>query len=632
MPIRVDMPDGSVRTFPDDATPEQITAVLSAEAPEEPSGAWLGDPVRGAVQGLTLGFSDEIAGLVGASGALLSGDDAGEAYTESRDMRRRELAETQRRSPWLYGGAQGAGALWPGARIYKGMSAIKGLAGRTVPRLMATGAVEGAAFGAGESDAESTLGRLAGAGLGAATGAAVAPIGYGIGKAASEGLGYVGRKIGEQFMSSPEDVAKRTVRRALDAEGLTLGAARDLIDESPEMVAADLGPNMRALANYVADRQGPGKKIATEFLTGRQAGQQMRIESKARETIGDKWGTFNEFTDNIVSARRAQAGPLYEEAYQQGIRITPGMQDLMRAPAFQTAVGRARRNLANDIELTGGGGPGEPGMMSTRFFDLVKRELWDMEYAAGKGTNEARLYGNIRRRLVGELDTQNPVYAQARNTFAGASDLEDAATLGRDMLRGQKTLDDMSRQTRGFTDGEMEAFRVGALDAIVRQTQLAGGTHDATKRLVNSTRAKQLIMQAFPDANAYDDFIEMLEREAQYVTTNQRVLGNSATAGRLSAQQDIEAGEGMTGLVTDVATGMPGAYATSRAIQRMMQRNFSAEDLEEISKLLFGHIPLPQRPRLSKYFLDDEASKIVGRAAGYATVPATVETVRDLRQ
>ncbi|MFH7359917.1 hypothetical protein RA266_28600, partial [Pseudomonas syringae pv. tagetis] len=73
--------------------------------------------------------------------------------------------------------------------------------------------------------------------------------------------------------------------------------------------------------------------------------------------------------------------------------------------------------------------------------------------------------------LIDELDkaTTNPqtgvsIYKQARDAYAGPSQMIDTANLGRRAMGGNDA--SVAEATKGMTDSELRAFRVGAFESL----------------------------------------------------------------------------------------------------------------------------------------------------------------------
>ena len=150
-----------------------------------PQGGTIADPLG---QGLSFGFSDEIAGGLGASAnsvaSLLgkgTGDSFGEAYRSIRDIARENNAAFSERNPGTALAAElGGGALTGGfgAARSGAFNAVKNapnMLGKLRP-IIATGGIQGGIFGAGKSESDSIRGVARDAAQGAAIGATTAPI------------------------------------------------------------------------------------------------------------------------------------------------------------------------------------------------------------------------------------------------------------------------------------------------------------------------------------------------------------------------------------------------------------------------------------------------------------------------
>lgn len=137
---------------------------------------------RGAMQGATLGFGDEIAGAVQAlPEAITSDKKLKDLYQKYRDIQRKKNDEAQKQNPKSFFAGNVVGGLAPVA-LTGGAAAPETLAGA-----IGLGASYGAASGLGSSEADLTKGQVGqaakdtaiGAGIGAGTGAVM----HGIGQA-----------------------------------------------------------------------------------------------------------------------------------------------------------------------------------------------------------------------------------------------------------------------------------------------------------------------------------------------------------------------------------------------------------------------------------------------------------------
>ena len=133
---------------------------------------------RGALQGVSAGFSDEITG---ALESLFSN----KSYTQARDEARAANAAAKEAHPYAYGGGEIAGGV--GTSFVPGLGAAKGAS--VLSHALAAGRA-GALYGLGASNADLTKHDFQGAAKdaitsaleGAAIGGAIGGIGKGVGK------------------------------------------------------------------------------------------------------------------------------------------------------------------------------------------------------------------------------------------------------------------------------------------------------------------------------------------------------------------------------------------------------------------------------------------------------------------
>lgn len=198
----------------------------------------LGAVQRGATQGVTLGFGDELRGGLAALGRKLGLSDAG--YTEERNASRAEDAAADEAHPYLYGGAEFAGSL---AAPIPGMAAKPLTFGKyaltkTGQRSLVgtgTGVAMGLGYGTADFADDSPEAQKRGGGLAgdvlppAALGAVLGPLG-----------GAAGDRLSIWLKKKAQD-------NALKAIGLRAGISRPLkqrgyetVDEGRELAQAAL--------------------------------------------------------------------------------------------------------------------------------------------------------------------------------------------------------------------------------------------------------------------------------------------------------------------------------------------------------------------------------------------------------
>lgn len=192
---------------------------------------------RGTVQGLTLGFGDELKGAIGSLTSVpgqwlyekLNQDaykspSSVDVYRAVRDADRTANAAAEDAHPNWYTGGNIAGGLAPSvvATLATGGAAAPAAAARLAPALLSA-AVQGGLQGAGYSDADATrgeYGRLVGdSSLGAGLGLASVGVGKAIGAARSGVANYAGKKAGQAAAKAAEDAAAEEVEKVASATG-----------------------------------------------------------------------------------------------------------------------------------------------------------------------------------------------------------------------------------------------------------------------------------------------------------------------------------------------------------------------------------------------------------------------------
>lgn len=476
---------------PDEAYAKHDRAMATKSATQR--GTQMSPVVQGAMtagQGATFNFLDEMAGLV---------------KPEYRDIVRGATQQFAQDRPLTAAGLEMAGGLatapFTGPLSLGRGATTFGTAVRTVGDLAAQGALSGAGA-ADEGD------RLAGAGMGAATGVVT-------GGAANYGGQLARGIIGKPVLSRmsgvtgklPEEVGGYNVRpdytRERLAELLEKDAqARIMGGVPPGQEAVMAAARLKKVGEQAPIALAGGNTLAEiDMLSqlpgtaGRQLKQQQRrvaagrggvISEEAGRITGVTRSAEDELTD--LGRRQAQAaGPLYQKLQNTTFSIDAELKslldrsklDLSAAQAGATRRGQpqvALRKLQEGDEL--------PFAAA----DQLKRTLWDKRQAALKkgNTNEASDLNDLRLALVAKLDSLSPDYAKARSTFAGFAELESAVEQGRKALG--ETSESLSKLTNNMTPSELEAFQVGAVDAL---RQLAGGQAGQT-RLLNMYKEPEL--------------------------------------------------------------------------------------------------------------------------------------------
>jgi hypothetical protein len=523
---------------PDEAYSKHDQAMASKLAMQR--GAQMSPLAQGALtaaQGATFNFADELAGLVNP---------------QYRDVVRGATQQFAADRPMTAAGLELAGGLATAPftgplSLGRGVTTM-GKVARTAGDLAAQGALSGA--GAAQEGE-----RLSGAAMGAATGAVLGGAANVAGRTARNVIGTpIMSRLPQGVMGMvPESAGGYNVRPDYPRERLAQLLERDAqarimggVEPGQEAVMA--ATRLRKVGGEAPIAMAGGNTLAEiDMLSqlpgsaGRQLLQQQRrvaagrggaISEEAGRITGVTRSAEDELTD--LGKRQAQAaGPLYQKLQNITCPIDAELKDLLdRAKLDLSAAQRsATRRGQPQVPLRK---LQEGDELPFSAADQLKRTLWDKRQAALKkgNTNEASDLNELRLSLVSKLDSLSPDYAKARSTFAGFAELEGAVEQGRKALG--ETSESLSKLTNQMTPSELEAFRVGAVDAL---RSVAGGQAGQT-RLLNMYKEPEL--QGKLRAIFGNDFREFQRTilAQEELKKLERVGAGSQTFKRLAQAQD----------------------------------------------------------------------------------------------
>jgi hypothetical protein len=319
---------------------------------------------RGAAQGLTFDFADELLGAVEAGVDIAKSDnelkDFAELYRKYRDIEREKFAKAKEDNPITYGASDiGAGII---PALFTGGASAAASVGKTglkqaMKQAMKTGAKYGAATGLGMSEADLTKGDIEGAVkdtargavIGAGTGVAIPAAGKALGRVASktkEGMLNLAEKV--PTLTKPFQFAakygitsknKRSAILQKNVEDLLgslsdrfekLGLDQDVavkkaaelkktynitnslqeVADSIRKQAKDLTPDDRKAANKIAE------EVEGLFKT-----EQKLVEELQEELIKDIRKKSQKSMNKQAAATRKAEGKAVMEAEQKGLEL-----------------------------------------------------------------------------------------------------------------------------------------------------------------------------------------------------------------------------------------------------------------------------------------------------------------------
>jgi hypothetical protein len=570
------------------ATPEETTTYLRSEGFDPKSFANSVDkynkskglvsefgPVKSALQGLSFGFSDEAEAGIKA----LLGKGSYEQNLASLQLAKEQF---EQESPGLAMASEFAGAiptaLVGGAGAYRAAQMLSqrapGIAQAVSPRVTGIG---GAAVGGGVASGVTGAGtaepgqRMAGAASAAPIGAALGPAVRVAPQAVSALPGVrQGLDIGREVLSKipgvdiTTDFARRAdvkLLQALQQDGFSpdqIAARIQSIKQSgykPETIMELGGTATRTLADTIAGYPG-ARGFAAELAESRSAGQVERVMTDFRQALRVNADAF-ELAEDIIKKRDAAAAPLYRQAYQEGGVISDDrFMGFMKIPQFKDAYARAKRiaaldgidlpEKATDIEKVGG--------FDLMTLDYIKRGLDDVLFTgkqpgSGIGKTELGKLKQKRNEFVAIIDEAGPAsYRQARQAFAGPTEVADAIDMGRKFANIDPR--QLAKDFEKLSEAEKDGFRVGVFDAIKSEAEKGVEGRNIIPKIWNSIKRKDQVRALIGD-DAFQELSDKLRRENLIKESDVSIMSGSPTQRRQLAQREFEAEEGIVPLMAD---------------------------------------------------------------------------------
>lgn len=276
------LPDADKYGQPAPAQPEPEEPADEAAPPDVSHLESLG---RGAAQGASLGFADELAGVGSAigdwlgrkvGGGIETGQSMGDVYREGRDESRAAYKAAQTAHPYVYGGGEIGGAiasgLIPGAGAGKlGLTGAKAAAG--------LGALEGAVQSVGASEAEGAKELLGDAVRGGVLGGALGGVAH----------AAFGRYANSAVKRHAEHIADEVLGNAPSAFKKRFASIQQL---APDVFDND--PALRKAVNSASDEGLEAVNSRLTQYTGTTQPRYNAIDTVSKpDTIGDVRRVFD---------------------------------------------------------------------------------------------------------------------------------------------------------------------------------------------------------------------------------------------------------------------------------------------------------------------------------------------------
>ena len=514
-------------------------------------GVPIGSSVQGAInafQGPTFGFLDELAGAVAAPFGK---------YNDVRDYVRgatqqfrqdyptiAPITSAMTAAPTMMLGAGGASA----APVVAGMLPKALQAGRVA-------GIQGAVSGAGESQAQNLPELAADIGKGSAASAVTGGIGQGVLSAGGAAVSNIAQRVMPQVAQNvaTSKLAEALMRGAPEGSVFTqpgaistpAGRAAARIERfGPEATIADVsGQAPKKLLDLLATLPGRTSDAVESLIKGRQAGRAGRIMTAADDALGTQGKGFVASLDALEATQKAAQAPFRKQLEGLSVRADDDLIKILnREPkAFQGATELARKNdeLAIDLSKLKAGDD-----IPFDALDTVKKALWtiaESEKVNFKATPQSTATNGIRVALTNKMDLLSPkdqagnsIYKQARDAFAGPAELRSAISEGRGAMKTDAL--GVAELTKGMGAGELEAFRIGALQALRDKVGTEAGQTSLLKMWKEPATSDKL-REIF--GSDYRRFSAEVAKEGRLKALESTGRG-SQTASRLMAAGDLD--------------------------------------------------------------------------------------------
>lgn len=541
---------------------------------------------RTALQGLSLGFADEIEAR---ARALITG----QSYEEALDEIRSGIKAYQEARPKEAMAFELGGAVAP--MLFTG----GGAAVPTLGRLAVRGGAEGAAyaFGTGEGGAAERIARVP---FGLASGAAGGAIG---GKVAQYGI---------QSVEALVDAARRVSGR----KGATVveNEIQRLVEQTgktPDQIVQDIVDGKilaenRTIAASVKSLRGQGGPAAATIQSALEQ-RPMKLRGAAKEEISKYLDDVSSDPSASALRRRATSEAQTRAAERQAyapfkteVVSDDVFEELTRVLQNAPDVGEnlnkiARRQGMPDLYRVGDDGVVEFSRKPTvEEAEKVRRVLDQTSRKEGKAGDFdlSVATSDVEKALRSALDVDVPDLMSTRAQAAAVRSNRDAFVAGRKALSGDVNEVMVNLEDKWAKDPEtLASFRSGFLAAL--QGKFATGTERTTlRRMLEEGQKEGMLLRALiPDPQDQAAIVRKIDMAVESEDVAQTVLRNTQTAETMMARQAQNAGvtaaEGLAAATGD----MNALLSVTRKFVDSFGRDLTDAERQKIAQILVSENP-----------------------------------------
>jgi len=584
--FRITGPDGASYEInaPEGASDQDVLEFAKQNytkaAPPKPQVSAWESAGRGALQGLTFNWGDEIIGGVKSLPKLMQGTDAFRKAAGEETARQREYNKAaQEANPGTFLASEVAGGviptigaiMTPGAQPGAGANAAKLTAqaaslGSRVMQSAKIGAGFGAVGGAGAAESapdasftDQAMNTVVGAGKGAVVGGAV-------GAALPPALDLAGAAVRPfanmvRARRDPKGFAADKMAEAFERDSpgsKNVAVPRELYDEPNSIIADAGGENVKGKMRSALNVPNDERTRFNQILDDRMQQQHTKIEGGLVDTLGDP-NKFYQTEEALMKVQKVRAAPAFKKAFDAPFEPDQdAFRSLFARPTFDAIKDRVVRSLQDE------GIPGEHGadvINAVRPMEVVHRIKVELDKqisqavkakakgdAGGKEAFDLNTLMTLKNDLRAAIDASGgagpKLYASALKNFGDDASLSRALELGYDHATGKEAPEMIRRAMDKMSPPEQELYRMGVARKWAEQNREGKKTADRVGRDWDSP-SREMMLQAI--ARTPEDvrrFSGMLKALMKQVETRRAAQGNSTTARQLlEAQEDSKPGE-----------------------------------------------------------------------------------------
>lgn len=536
---------------------------------------------RALAQGATFGFEEELESLPYAI-------PGGETSAEARQRIRGEMKQYREARPGVALGAELAGAAIPaimtgGASLPESGASMLGRVGSAVSR---SAVLQGALSGAGAAEG-GPLARLAGGTVGAVTGGTIGKVG---GAVAAKG----GRALERMRLGGAP-------RPNAGIAAATRMAERAGITDLPTAIqqAAETAPAETRIMDVLGT---PGRRLASGVrLAGGRPGQAVEATMEQRlaeapsrllrglETTGRSAENLTATVDDIIAQRQAQAKPLYDQLKAAPPVMSQELENMIaRRPSLQQAQRDAVKLAAEDgVQLPTIDTPSGPMPLRTpemlHYMKLALDDMIDIGKKPGEGGLGKTTLGKIaktKNEFLEIVDSQVPVFKQAREAWAGPTALKAAVEDGAQAAKSKVNVDALAKEVQELSPSEQEFYRRGYLQTIRERIDDMG----LKPQEIRSAGFEKRMRAVFGDEA--DAIVNALRQETDLTTAGQALVRGSQTAERAQDIADIEGGLFSGRAIRATGEKVRTAARAAEAIESRLRTGLSETRRGQVAKTL----------------------------------------------